>query len=166
MCRSRTVFLTDSGHLGLGPQCFQSGDSICFLMGAAVPLLLRSQAGPDSTNCRWMLVGETYVHGLAGALPDHHFADNREGSRLPKFDEKTRALLVIPKTEQGPFLHVQEEERAQRSYYMMSNDVQASLNEEISDRWGFARYKAFVELEGALAVPTATFGECVQFLIF
>ncbi|GAB7333278.1 hypothetical protein MBLNU13_g04919t2 [Cladosporium sp. NU13] len=67
ICRSRTLFLTDSGKLGIGPQCLQTGDSVCYLAGAAIPLLLRARSNPDATHRRWLLVGETYVDGLARA---------------------------------------------------------------------------------------------------
>lgn len=72
ICRSRTLYLTDTGQLGIGSQYLQPGDHVCFLAGAAVPLLLRPRSDPEFVHRqrRWVLVGETYVDQLSGASPD------------------------------------------------------------------------------------------------
>lgn len=75
MCRSRTLFLTIEGQVGIGPQCLQPGDSVCLLSGAAVPLLMRQDPG---ALARWLLVGETYVNGLAHVSNDYEAAEDFE----------------------------------------------------------------------------------------
>ena len=54
-CLGRRVFVTKKGFIGLGPAALQSGDRICALSGAAVPMILRPQ------DDHFVLVGEAYV---------------------------------------------------------------------------------------------------------
>jgi hypothetical protein len=68
ICRSRKLFLTTDGQLGIGPKCVQPGDAIFYLSSAAVPLLLRSRS---SAQHRWALLGEVYVNGMVGASDDY-----------------------------------------------------------------------------------------------
>lgn len=54
--RSRKPFVTEKGHLGLGPTHLRSGDSVAILGGAAVPFVLRERG--DET---YQLIGEAYA---------------------------------------------------------------------------------------------------------
>jgi hypothetical protein len=84
MCRSRTLFLTAKGKIGIGPQCLRLGDSICLLSGAAVPLLMRPC---PRDPLRWLLVGETYVNGLAYASNDYEIAEDFEAVHISGIPE-------------------------------------------------------------------------------
>lgn len=55
----RRLFITASGHLGLGPANVMSGDVVVVLFGGKVPYILRHVDG-DS----WRFVGECYVAGF------------------------------------------------------------------------------------------------------
>jgi hypothetical protein len=79
MCRSRALFLTAKGKIGIGPQCLGPGDSVCLLSGAAVPLLMRPC---PRDPLRWLLVGETYVNGLAYASNDYEIAEDFEAVHI------------------------------------------------------------------------------------
>ena len=68
ICRSRRLFLTTDGQLGIGPKCVQPGDTVFCLSSAAVPLLLRSRSHAQH---RWALLGEVYVNGMASASDDY-----------------------------------------------------------------------------------------------
>lgn len=57
-CTQRKVFSTDSGYLGLGPRITQTGDCVCLLAGATVPIILRP------TEKGFKLIGESYVFGI------------------------------------------------------------------------------------------------------
>jgi Heterokaryon incompatibility protein (HET) len=57
-CYNRTVFTTNSGYIGSGHRCLQSGDIVCILYGGAVPFILR----PEDDH--YLMIGEAYVHGL------------------------------------------------------------------------------------------------------
>ncbi|KAN0113261.1 Heterokaryon incompatibility protein (HET) domain containing protein [Hyaloscypha variabilis] len=55
----RRLFVTASGHQGIGPQALEKGDEVWILGGAKVPMVLRRvQEGI------YRLVGEAYVHGI------------------------------------------------------------------------------------------------------
>ena len=56
----RCIYLTENGHLGLGPTGLRHGDAIWLLRGARVPFVLRENAEEEGYN----LLGETYVHGF------------------------------------------------------------------------------------------------------
>jgi hypothetical protein len=58
MTQGRSLFLTDKGYVGLGPNDLQEGDIISVLFGAQTPFVLRRQH--DS----FILVGDCYVHGI------------------------------------------------------------------------------------------------------
>ncbi|TLD16057.1 uncharacterized protein PgNI_02226 [Pyricularia grisea] len=76
-CRFRRLFLTSSGHCGLGPQDTACGDEIWILLGMAVPVVLGRRVAfyaSDSDNCRrgevdptepFRYLGQTYIHDLA-----------------------------------------------------------------------------------------------------
>ena len=53
----RRLFVTEKGHLGLGPENLQHGDIVAILLGGQVPFILRGQA----QEC--ILIGECYAHG-------------------------------------------------------------------------------------------------------
>lgn len=53
------LFMSSTGHLGLGPQLSKETDIVCFVQGARIPFILRPT---DSHG--YQLVGEAYVHGL------------------------------------------------------------------------------------------------------
>jgi hypothetical protein len=55
----RSLLVTESGKLGLGPLSTQSGDVVAFIRNTIVPFILRkAQAG------RYTVVGEAYIHGF------------------------------------------------------------------------------------------------------
>ena len=66
---SRSFFVTDTGHMGLGPESTKPGDSVWILAGGATPFILRdvdvsvSDAG-DFGYRRMTLTGESYLHGV------------------------------------------------------------------------------------------------------
>jgi hypothetical protein len=95
MCRSRTLLFTVKGKAGIGPECLQLGDSICSLSGAAVPLLMR----PHPKNpLRWLLVGETYVNGLAYMSNDYDIAEDFEALHISSDAEEMRAFIAGSKS--------------------------------------------------------------------
>ena len=51
----RRMFVTGNGFIGLGPAALLPGDSVCSLVGAAVPMILRQGEG------HFLLVGKAYV---------------------------------------------------------------------------------------------------------
>ena len=55
----RTLFVTQTGYIGLGPLTMQPGDLVCVLLGCSIPMVIRSEA-PN----RHVLVGECYIHGV------------------------------------------------------------------------------------------------------
>ena len=55
----RTLFVTQTGYIGLGPLTMQPTDMVCVLLGCSVPVVIRREA-PN----RYALVGECYMHGI------------------------------------------------------------------------------------------------------
>ena len=55
----RTLFVTHTGYIGLGPLTMQPNDKVCVLLGCSVPVVIRTQA-PN----RHILIGECYMHGI------------------------------------------------------------------------------------------------------
>jgi hypothetical protein len=55
----RTLFVTQTGYLGLGPLTMQPNDIVCVLLGCSVPVVIRMQA-----PSRHILIGECYMHGI------------------------------------------------------------------------------------------------------
>ncbi|ORY09321.1 heterokaryon incompatibility protein-domain-containing protein, partial [Clohesyomyces aquaticus] len=55
----RRLFITSSGHLGLGPANMMSGDTIVVLFGGRMLYVLRS-----FQDDQWKFIGECYVEGL------------------------------------------------------------------------------------------------------
>ena len=63
----RSLFVTRSGLLGLGPTTVVAGDVVAVLGGCKVPVVLRGVGGGgggQGGKKRYRLVGETYVHGI------------------------------------------------------------------------------------------------------
>lgn len=58
VCYNRSFFITAGGRVGVGPKTMETGDRVCLVPGAAVPLVLRK-----SGIC-WRFVGDAYVHGM------------------------------------------------------------------------------------------------------
>lgn len=65
----RALFRTEAGHIGLGPDCTNSGDVLAILYGCMLPVLLR----PLSERGEFNLLGISYVHGIMDgeAVLDH-----------------------------------------------------------------------------------------------
>lgn len=71
-CNSRCFFLTAKGFMGIGPPAIVSGDMVCVVRGACLPLILREVdvADEDAGNGagreprKVVLVGDAYVDGL------------------------------------------------------------------------------------------------------
>ncbi|KAJ4287325.1 Folylpolyglutamate synthetase [Kalmusia sp. IMI 367209] len=54
-------FITDKGHIGLGPGSMKEGDIVCIFFGAKVPHILRRRG---SARTGHVLVGQAYVYGV------------------------------------------------------------------------------------------------------
>ena len=59
-CYGRRYFVTENGHMGIGPAAMRDGDVVCILFGGCVPYILR----PTDADGLYKLVGESYVHGV------------------------------------------------------------------------------------------------------
>ena len=59
-CRGRTLFVTSTGLIGLGPKDARPNDGVYSLIGGEVPFLLRRTA----ILKEFQLIGEAYVHGI------------------------------------------------------------------------------------------------------
>jgi hypothetical protein len=59
VCHGRCFFVTDKGHMGLGPPEMGKGDLVAVLLGGSVPFILREEGQEQYT-----LVGESYVYGF------------------------------------------------------------------------------------------------------
>ena len=57
-CNGRRFFRTQRGYMGLGPKDIQNGDTVSVLLGGQVPHILRK------LDHAYMLIGESYVHGV------------------------------------------------------------------------------------------------------
>jgi hypothetical protein len=58
----RRLFSTTDGHMGLGPESLQKGDTDWIVSGAKTPFIFRK--ADQGENSVYRLVGETYVHGI------------------------------------------------------------------------------------------------------
>jgi heterokaryon incompatibility protein (HET) len=74
----RRFFITDKGHIGMGPDPLQTGDIVCILYGGKVPFILR----PESDH--HLLVGESYTHGMM----DGEMITKWEANELQDAEEK------------------------------------------------------------------------------
>lgn len=72
--RTRTLFWTEQGYIGLGPSHLTPGDEVVVFHGDYTPFLLRKQVREQLTgspNPVLELVGDCYVHGwMYGYFPD------------------------------------------------------------------------------------------------
>jgi hypothetical protein len=59
----RCLFVTEEGHLGLGPESLEKGDEVWVLQGARVPFVLRENWDWREEGT-YKVVGEAYVHGV------------------------------------------------------------------------------------------------------
>lgn len=60
-------YITDKGHMGLGPQSIKTGDTVWVISGCPSPLVLRRSEGmgdSPNTSKKYRLMGEAYVHGI------------------------------------------------------------------------------------------------------
>lgn len=62
VCQNRGLFVTVTGHLGLGPSQARPGDVVAVLGGGSVPYILRPIENEGKK--RYLLVGESYVDDL------------------------------------------------------------------------------------------------------
>ncbi|CAK7243621.1 MAG: hypothetical protein STHCBS139747_005147 [Sporothrix thermara] len=60
-CQNRRLFVTQDGHVALGPQLTQPGDAVCLLAGSRMPVVLRPSGNATG---EWSVVGPCYVHGI------------------------------------------------------------------------------------------------------
>lgn len=58
--KSRRMFRTSSGYIGLAPTLARKGDEVVLLYGGRVPLILRRVRKSE----KWNLIGDCYVHGI------------------------------------------------------------------------------------------------------
>lgn len=70
--RSRRLFRTSSGHIGISPAETKIDDIVCILLGCRFPVVLRPAPGHT-----YQVVGICYVHGLAKGEAVYH---NRSAS--------------------------------------------------------------------------------------
>jgi hypothetical protein len=181
MCRSRALFLTDSGQIGIGPQCLQTGDSVCFLAGAAVPLLLRPRSTPETVQRRWLLVGEAFVSGLADPYLEDDSAKAVEALQSVEDDEAERFTSSATDAEaQEPIPHWQPKNwgdfRVERDSGVQCNYYQGS-GHQINQYQGSGTYhynstvvtftrSSEPEITGNAAQTTQdTIGKRIQFCI-
>jgi hypothetical protein len=82
---SRRFFITKNSYFGMGPRNMQEGDEIHIAAGGNCPLVLRPVNNPQSpsTNPRYTLVGDCYLHGIM----DGEAADN--------FEERATMVEII-----------------------------------------------------------------------
>ncbi|KAG7291152.1 hypothetical protein NEMBOFW57_001164 [Staphylotrichum longicolle] len=59
----RRCFVSEQGHVGLGPVGMRVGDVVVVPVGASVPVVLRPGPGPGGVG-DWTYVGEAYCHGF------------------------------------------------------------------------------------------------------
>jgi hypothetical protein len=57
MIRRRTLFISESDLIGLGPETAEAGDIVCILLGCSVPVILRPENG------HYVFLGEACVPG-------------------------------------------------------------------------------------------------------
>jgi hypothetical protein len=65
----RSFFITSNGHMCLGPESVERGDSVWILAGGATPFVLReapkvATGAGELKSCCMTFIGETYVHGI------------------------------------------------------------------------------------------------------
>lgn len=60
----RTLFITQRGYIGIGPDSTQVGDAVYVLFGGHVPFLLRDMPEALESRGSHTYVGHAYVHGI------------------------------------------------------------------------------------------------------
>jgi len=58
--KSRRMFRSSRGYIGLAPALAQKGDQVVLVQGGQIPLILRRV----QNNRKWNLIGDCYVHGI------------------------------------------------------------------------------------------------------
>ncbi|KAK7908657.1 HET-domain-containing protein [Apiospora marii] len=56
----RRFFVTEQGHMGMGPPALKTGDEVCVLLGGEAPFVLR----PVEERGTFRMVGQCYAHGF------------------------------------------------------------------------------------------------------
>lgn len=67
VCNGRRLFMTNDGHIGIGPRAMEPGDEVVVLFGGITPFIVRSiwQRRKESEgHGSYRFVGESYVHGF------------------------------------------------------------------------------------------------------
>ncbi|KAI0895017.1 heterokaryon incompatibility protein-domain-containing protein [Annulohypoxylon nitens] len=64
---SMSIFQTDQGYIGIGPEGLQPGDLVCAVDKCSLPVLLRKEA--ENEDSPFVHVGCCYVLGLSGGEP-------------------------------------------------------------------------------------------------
>jgi hypothetical protein len=93
--KDRTLIITKSGYIGLGPSYAEAGDVISAFNGAGIPCVLRKVLPDDAVSVgdsvtgkrdvdKWEIVGNCYLQG---------FMDNEVASS--KWDEKREMLWIV-----------------------------------------------------------------------
>lgn len=78
-CVGRRLFVTSTGHLGLGPDELQMSDEIHIAIGSQVPIILR-KVGDAWPNRGYRYIGQAYVHELM--VYDGNIEDDIEGGKV------------------------------------------------------------------------------------
>jgi hypothetical protein len=82
MCRTmsgRAFFITQNGHIGIGPDDIEAGDQITVLYGCRTPLILRQDELLDT----FWIIGDAYVDGFM----------NGEAADLPEESKRTFSIF-------------------------------------------------------------------------
>jgi hypothetical protein len=137
MCRSRTLFITTGGQLGIGPQSAQKGDSICLLYGAATPLLMRQHTQKSD---RWLLVGETYVNGLVRDSDDYEAKEDFEALHITADSKTLVEFFGDSKTRRRIDLERELQARPRRNYMY---NMYISLHHKSGKTYGHHLSQAF-----------------------
>ncbi|KAI0890563.1 heterokaryon incompatibility protein-domain-containing protein [Annulohypoxylon maeteangense] len=64
-----TIFLTDKGHLGIGPEDLQTGDLVCAIDQCPLPVLLRKGEKAENRDSFLTHMGCCYIRGLSDGEP-------------------------------------------------------------------------------------------------
>ena len=85
VCKGRTLFITNDGVMGLGPNTTRFEDKVCIIHGCRVPFIIRRieeqkvwvSKGRVILKEFYVLIGECYVHGFMNgeALKDEIFKE-------------------------------------------------------------------------------------------
>ena len=94
--RSRVIFATEGGRLGIASDNVLQGDAIAMLLGGEVPIVLRSLKNQVE---HYTFVAECYVHGFMGG---ESFIDARRCAQ-PEHDPTDEAWLKDLEVEEMPF---------------------------------------------------------------